>query len=249
MQKKYQYDYSLYRQKTHDKNRGLQKARRAIKFISYYFKNKKLSSLKLLDVGCSTGIIDYELSKKFKKVVGIDIDKPGILLANSNYKRKNLEFKLGDAMNLKFKDSSFHVVVCMHIYEHVPDDAKLFREIYRVLKPGGICYFAAVNKLWPLEPHHNLLFLSWLPKSVAHQYFRICKKGNFYYETLKTYWGLKRLTKIFLCHDYTSRILRTPKIFGFDDILPQGSLKAKIMQLASPLAKYFSPTFFWVLEK
>ncbi|CAN5511099.1 class I SAM-dependent methyltransferase [soil metagenome] len=42
-----------------------------------------------------------------------------------------------DLTDLKFGDNSFDVVICSHVLEHVPDDGKAMREMYRVLKPGG----------------------------------------------------------------------------------------------------------------
>ncbi len=42
-----------------------------------------------------------------------------------------------DIQKMDFADNTFDVVVCCHVIEHVDDDAKAMREIYRVLKPGG----------------------------------------------------------------------------------------------------------------
>jgi SAM-dependent methyltransferase len=42
-----------------------------------------------------------------------------------------------DIMDLPFPDGRFDLVVCSHVLEHVHDDAKALREIYRVLKPEG----------------------------------------------------------------------------------------------------------------
>jgi SAM-dependent methyltransferase len=42
-----------------------------------------------------------------------------------------------DVQDIKFPDNSFDVVICCHVIEHVDDDDKAMREIYRVLKPGG----------------------------------------------------------------------------------------------------------------
>ena len=37
-----------------------------------------------------------------------------------------------------YKDLSFDVFVCSHILEHVDDDIKAMKELYRILKPGGL---------------------------------------------------------------------------------------------------------------
>lgn len=42
-----------------------------------------------------------------------------------------------DVTDIPYSAASFDWVLCNHVLEHVPDDAKALREIYRVLKPGG----------------------------------------------------------------------------------------------------------------
>lgn len=234
--KKYQLNYATGRPQMYDRKSRGQKATRIIKTLEDLF-GKKLKNLTLLDLGSSTGIMDNVLAGTFKQVVGIDIDKEAIKFAKKNFKEKNLAFKVDDAMKLSFPDNSFNVVVCAHTYEHVPDQKKLFSEIYRVLRPGGVCYLAAQNRLFPWEPHYNLPFLSWLPKRLVPNY----------YETSRTYWGLKDLVKRFYVLDYTPKILRAPQKYGYDD-----SLKPPIsylVSLLSPAAKFFAPTFFWLLVK
>ena len=43
-----------------------------------------------------------------------------------------------DLLGLPFEDQSFDVVICSHVLEHVQDDGKAMRELYRVLAPGGV---------------------------------------------------------------------------------------------------------------
>lgn len=42
-----------------------------------------------------------------------------------------------DICNLPFDDNSYDIILCNHVLEHIPDDIKAMRELYRVLKPGG----------------------------------------------------------------------------------------------------------------
>ena len=245
--KDYQLDYAAGRPQMYDKLSREKRAHRMIKTLEDYHGKGGLTNLTLLDLGSSTGIIDNILALKFKKVVGIDIDKKAVNFAKRHFKKENLKFRVEDAMNLSFKSGSFDVVICAQVYEHVPSAKKLFSEIHRVLKPQGVCYLAAINRLWPLEPHYNLAFLSWLPKPMANFYLRVSGKATKYYESPKTYWGLEKLTKKFKRVEYTQKILRNPKKFGFNDAIT-GFLKFPT-KILSPIAKYFSPTLFWLLIK
>lgn len=42
-----------------------------------------------------------------------------------------------DIQNLPFEDNSFDVIFCNHVLEHVEDDKKALRELFRIMKPGG----------------------------------------------------------------------------------------------------------------
>jgi SAM-dependent methyltransferase len=67
-------------------------------------------------------------------------------------KQKNLDYTTADLYspiadvkadicNLPFEESSFDVVFCNHVLEHITDDTKAMQELYRVLKPGGMGIF------------------------------------------------------------------------------------------------------------
>jgi SAM-dependent methyltransferase len=42
-----------------------------------------------------------------------------------------------DVTDIRHEDNSFGAIICNHVLEHVPDDRKAMRELYRVLEPGG----------------------------------------------------------------------------------------------------------------
>lgn len=236
----YQPDYAASRSQMYDQASRVQKAVRMIKTLEDYFGKDHLSSLIVLDIGSSTGIITNSLAPHFKKIVGIDIDQGAVEHAQKTYSKDNLTFKLGDSMKLDFPANTFDIVICAQIYEHVPNPQKLFTEIYRVLKPGGVCYLAAVNKLWPIEPHYSLPFLAIMPKFLANIFVKLTGKAESYYETLLSYWKLKSLTKDFKINEYTEKILQNPQKFGYNH-LPLG--------LFSFPGKFFAPTLFWLLIK
>jgi SAM-dependent methyltransferase len=51
-----------------------------------------------------------------------------------------------DVMQLTFADRSFDLCTSTEVFEHVPDDAKGFREVHRVLRPGGVFLFTVPMK-------------------------------------------------------------------------------------------------------
>src|SRR5438105_402829 len=42
-----------------------------------------------------------------------------------------------DITDIPYAESTFEVVLCSHVLEHIPDDRKAMSELYRILKPGG----------------------------------------------------------------------------------------------------------------
>lgn len=248
MDRGYQYDFSTLNGAMYDVVGRTRKAETMLRVLAD-FAGDRLGTLTLLNVGGSAGIIDDHLAQRVGRVVGIDIDANAIRFAQERYQRPNLEFRLGDAMALDYPDASFDAVVCSQVYEHVPDAAKMMREIFRVLKPGGVCYFAASNRLMWNEPHYNLPLLSVLPRALAHRYVRWAGKADHYHELHFSYWGLRRLVAGFRLHDYTRRLAREPVAFGVDYMIPPAGPKHALVNLVATFAFWLMPGYIWLLEK
>jgi ubiquinone/menaquinone biosynthesis C-methylase UbiE len=134
----YQYNYSALKPAVFESEPRRRKAEAIVRVCRDFLQTDDLSQLALLDVGSSSGIIDDFLADHFRQVSGIDIDKPAMDFAREKFEKPNLSFAHGDAMNLSQEDDSVDVVVCSHVYDHVPDARRMFEEIHRVLKPGGL---------------------------------------------------------------------------------------------------------------
>lgn len=52
-----------------------------------------------------------------------------------------------DILNLPFKNDEFDVVFCNHVLEHIEDDQKAMKELFRVMKPGGMGIFQVPQEL------------------------------------------------------------------------------------------------------
>jgi hypothetical protein len=122
-------------------------------------------------------------------------------------------------------------------------------EIFRVLKPGGIAYFAAGNRIMLNEPHYNLPLLSVIPRRLANVYIKMSGKAEFYYEKHFTYWGLKKLVSRFTVIDYTPRILADPQKYNTDYMIVPGSLKHKMSTFVAKYMIWIVPGYIWLLEK
>ena len=91
-----------------------------------------------LDVGCGTGAFSELIQRRCapSRVDAIDPSQ-----AQVEYGQKhlpNVKFRVADSMDLPFADQEFDVVASALVIHFIPDRAKAFAEMYRVLRPGGI---------------------------------------------------------------------------------------------------------------
>lgn len=246
--REYQYEFSASSPAMRDKEGRERKAVTMISILQDHL-DVPLQHLRALDVGASTGIIDNYLAHYFGSVIGIDIDTEAIDYATRLSKQENLYFHNGDAMQLQAHDESIDVVICSQVYEHVPNASKMMDEIFRVLRPGGICYFSASNRLMWNEPHYNLPLLSAIPRSLAHWYIRLSGKALRYHEVHLSYWGLKSLVKKFNIVDYTPEIISKPEKYGITYMLQHNSMKLHLARFMTEYAYWLVPGYIWLLQK
>ena len=106
----------------------------------------------VLDLGCGYGRVMIKLAEKVKKVVGIDISKDNIQLAEKFIENHtNCELHVMDATDLKFYDNCFDKVICIQngISAFNVNPLKLMQEAIRVTKNGGILLFSSYSeKFW-----------------------------------------------------------------------------------------------------
>lgn len=96
----------------------------------------------VLDIGCGNGFIQQRVTRFAKEVIGIDIN-PSAIEANPSMKAC-----LMDATRLEFEKSRFDKIYSSHTIEHIRDLSSVFREVDRVLKPGGLAFFIYPWELW-----------------------------------------------------------------------------------------------------
>lgn len=106
-----------------------------------------LASLKegdtVLDLGSGAGFDCFLAAKKVGKagkVIGVDMTPEMIDKARENAKKanyENVEFRLGEIENIPVADNSVDVVISNCVINLSPEKRRVFKEAFRVLKPGG----------------------------------------------------------------------------------------------------------------
>jgi 2-polyprenyl-3-methyl-5-hydroxy-6-metoxy-1,4-benzoquinol methylase len=72
----------------------------------------------VLDIGCGNGALTYDIARKARRVIGIDLNKRNIEIARSRFARENLEFIYGDALT-SLPGENFDVVILSNVLEHI----------------------------------------------------------------------------------------------------------------------------------
>ena len=139
----------------------------------------KLTDARVLDVGAGSGIIANHMSQ----CVGPGGEVVAVDVMDQRRIRRGFRFVRVTDTWLPFEDASFDIVISNHVMEHVGNrQAQLrhLREIRRVLKDEGWCYFAVPNKWGLIEPHYKLPLLSWFPQGLCSVYVRLSGRGKVY---------------------------------------------------------------------
>lgn len=97
----------------------------------------------VLDLGSGPGLDCFLAAKKVGKsgrVIGVDMTPEMLEKARENARKgdyENVEFRLGEIENIPAADNSVDVIISNCVINLSPDKERVFREAFRVLKPGG----------------------------------------------------------------------------------------------------------------
>src|SRR5262245_7997023 len=163
------------------------------------------SHARWLDAGCGHRILAQGLEhledaavSSAETVVGMDPSATA-MAQHRNIRNRTCAF----LDKLPFADGSFDVISCNMVVEHLADPVVCFREIHRVLAPGGVAIFHTPN-LW-----HYMVFLNHtvgriLPRALTTRLIRIAEERE-EDDIFKTFYRLNT----------TSRVSRMAAELGF----------------------------------
>lgn len=143
----------------------------------------------ILDIGCGNGYYLSLLNRLGLKLnlTGIDNDKLGLLDAERFIADERVELVFGNAEILPFKNNSFDKIIISEVIEHLQNEKIVLKEIYRVLKPGGILVLTTCNIdypffwdpiNWTLQHLFNTHIKSGFWSGIWSQHLRMYKKGD-----------------------------------------------------------------------
>ncbi len=110
------------------------------KWKAYFREILGESPLEILDDGMGAGFFTILLAQLGHRVTGVDYSDGMVEKTRENLSARGLsaDVQQMDAQELRFADASFDAVVQRNVMWNLDDPAKAYREIARVLKPGGI---------------------------------------------------------------------------------------------------------------
>jgi len=225
----------------------IDQAKKILSIIQDYSSNS-IGAYQSLEIGCASGEISLFLSNYVESIIGLEIDSKALNNSETRILR-NYQLIQGDGSKLPFDSERFDLIILAQVYEHTQNQIQLADEIFRVLKPGGICFFSGPNRWQLIEPHYFLPFLSWLPNKYSNIYLKFLGKGEIFDIYPLSYKSIKNLWKKFTITDYTGKLLKYPEKFNAVNRLGRYRIIKFIPKNILELLLPFYPNYNWILQK
>lgn len=128
-----------------------------------------------LEIAAGTGRVTRHLKNRLSpgaKLFATDISPDMLEIAKTKFETGAVEWKVVDAQDIPFEENTFDLVVCCFGLMFIPDKEKAYREIKRVLKPGGKFLFSTWDKLEENGPSalYRKIVRPYLPQPVPAIY-------------------------------------------------------------------------------
>lgn len=117
--------------------------------LNYIDERAGLTDKRVLDIGCGGGILAESMASRGAIVTGIDMGHAPLAVAQLHQLESGVEvdYRQTTAEELAMAEpSSFEVVTCMELLEHVPEPGSVVEAVGKLLKPGGQAFFSTINR-------------------------------------------------------------------------------------------------------
>lgn len=104
------------------------------------FTEGKMKFIRMLDIGCGTGLVGTLFKNNVQQLIGIDLSKK--MLAEAKKKNVYDELVSGDIFNYLLKKEKFDLIVAADVFIYVGDLDRLFSLLYRVMTPNSLLIFS-----------------------------------------------------------------------------------------------------------
>jgi ubiquinone/menaquinone biosynthesis C-methylase UbiE len=119
---------------------------------------------RVLDLGCGRGGVVELFWREVGLAAGVDADAASL----AEHRASGMPLVQARGERLPFVDESFDLIVCLWVLEHLRAPDEVFREVRRVLRPGGHFIFLTPNLRHPLLRANRISSSgSWCPVFTA----------------------------------------------------------------------------------
>ena len=109
------------------------------------------STVNGLNLGTGEGDYDRMIAAYCTELIGCDVNEEDLAHARAlNKNVLNLRYEPNNALALTYPDDNFDLVVSCEVIEHVGQPAQMIREMYRVMKPGGVAILTFPSREFPI---------------------------------------------------------------------------------------------------
>ncbi len=138
--------------------------------LDYIADATDMASSKVLDVGCGGGLLAESMARRGAQVTGIDRSPKALGVARLHAEQSDVDVNYveSDAESWAMEhEANYDVVTCLEVLEHVPDVPRTVQACCAMLKPGGLFFFATLNRT--VQSYIKAIIgaeyvLGWLPR-------------------------------------------------------------------------------------
>lgn len=115
-------------------NNGIHPKHTIMDYHKFFVNNVSKNDI-ILDIGCGNGFLSYDIAKKAKKVIGIDINKKSLEFAKKYYQRENLGFIVGNATVFNYSKlniKKFDKIILSNILEHIKNRIIFLKKLHAI---------------------------------------------------------------------------------------------------------------------